>query len=471
MNCKFCNAELPEEITLCPACGKENAEEITEEVITQEEVLVEEAAAEFPEEAAEELTEEVVEETVEAVQEPAKPKRSIWVTILAVIGAVALLAVLAGAVIYGMRAGKSKAESYTVSDAKAERERSTVIAVVGDRELTNSELQVYYWQSINEFYTYMSYYMDVTSMGLDLSQPLDQQFYDEENGITWQQYFVDAALNTWHRYAALGELAESEGYQLDEESVAYLGTVAEDLESMAVSYGYASAADMLYQDMGAACDVEGYQRYVDLNYYVGQYFNTVYERVEPSLEELEQYYAENEDAVLALGIENDGSKYVNARHILLCPTDGSVDAETGMTVYTDEAWEACRESAQQLYDQWLAGEATEESFAQLAMERTEDPGSQSTGGLYTDIYQGQMVAEFEDWCFDESRAYGDSGLVKTDYGYHIMYFVSSEPTWVADLRSQLVNERSTALVDETVANTPMELFKNKIVLAETTVAE
>ena len=36
MNCKFCNAELPEEVTLCPACGKENAEEITQEVSAEE---------------------------------------------------------------------------------------------------------------------------------------------------------------------------------------------------------------------------------------------------------------------------------------------------------------------------------------------------------------------------------------------------------------------------------------------------
>ena len=34
-----------------------------------------------------------------------------------------------------------------------------------------------------------------------------------------------------------------------------------------------------------------------------------------------------------------------------------------------------------------------------------------------------MVPTFNDWVFDESRKPGDTGIVKTDYGYHIMYFV------------------------------------------------
>ena len=36
MNCKFCNAELEEDVTLCPACGQENAEEVAEDEMTQE---------------------------------------------------------------------------------------------------------------------------------------------------------------------------------------------------------------------------------------------------------------------------------------------------------------------------------------------------------------------------------------------------------------------------------------------------
>ena len=468
MNCKFCNAELPEEITLCPACGKENAEEIPEvDAMETEEAVAAEAAEEAAEETAEEAAEETTEETAE--EAPAKPKRSLWVTILAVIGGIALLAVLAGAVLFGMKSANKLAKSYTVSDAKAQKESATVVATVGTQELTNSELQIYYWQSIKDFYSYLSYYMDVSSLNLDLSKPLDEQFYDEEQGITWQQNFLEAALDTWHRYAALATEAEQEGFVLDAESEAYLADIPNQLEEMALTYGYTSAQEMLTKDMGAACDVDGYMRFIRTNYLVGQYYDSLYVKMEPTLEELETYYAENEEAVLAMGIEQDGSRYVSARHILFCPTGGTTDEQTGEVTYSEAEWEACREQAQTLLDQWLAEGTGEDGFAQLATIYTQDPGSQSNGGLYTNMTVGQMVKPFEEWCFDESRQYGDSGLVKTDYGYHIMFFVSAEETWIADLTSQLVNERSTALVEEIIAKYPIQTNMKKVVLCDTTV--
>jgi len=135
-------------------------------------------------------------------------------------------------------------------------------------------------------------------------------------------------------------------------------------------------------------------------------------------------------------------------------------------VLTEEDWEECRQQAQDLLDQWLAGDCTEESFADLAAQFTQDPGSQSQGGLYTDVYEGQMVKPFEDWCFDESRKYGDSGLVQTDYGYHIMYFVATEETWISELRSQMVSERSTELVEQTIEQYPMDVNLKKVVLCD-----
>ena len=65
---------------------------------------------------------------------------------------------------------------------------------------------------------------------------------------------------------------------------------------------------------------------------------------------------------------------------------------------------------------------TEDNFADLASSMTDDPGSAENGGLYENIYPGQMVANFEDWCYDSHKA-GDTGIVESEYGYHIMYFV------------------------------------------------
>ena len=75
-----------------------------------------------------------------------------------------------------------------------------------------------------------------------------------------------------------------------------------------------------------------------------------------------------------------------------------------------------KQEAENALQAWKDGDATEESFAALANKLSEDPGSNTNGGLYKQVYKGQMVSEFNDWCFDESRKAGDTGIVANDAG-------------------------------------------------------
>ena len=110
------------------------------------------------------------------------------------------------------------------------------------------------------------------------------------------------------------------------------------------------------------------------------------------------------------------------------------------------------EKANELLQQYNDGEKTEDAFAALAVANSTDSNA-SSGGLYTDIYRGQMVSEFEDWCFDPSRQAGDTGIVQTSYGYHVMYFVgqSENPYWYdqaeSSLKSDAYNEWYAAITD------------------------
>jgi hypothetical protein len=98
--------------------------------------------------------------------------------------------------------------------------------------------------------------------------------------------------------------------------------------------------------------------------------------------------------------------------------------------WTDEAKEAAKVRAEEILQEWAAGDATEESFAALAEKYSEDPGSSSNGGLYSNVSKGQMVEEFDAFCFDENRQPGDTGIVYGSNGgyagYHVMYFVATE---------------------------------------------
>ena len=106
-------------------------------------------------------------------------------------------------------------------------------------------------------------------------------------------------------------------------------------------------------------------------------------------------------------VKKDAS--VNVRHILL-------------TTETYETEEKALAKAEEILKTWNEGDATAETFGQLATDFTEDPGSAQAGGLYEDVTAGQMVPEFDSWIFDASRKVGDTGIVKTSYGYHVMYF-------------------------------------------------
>ena len=81
--------------------------------------------------------------------------------------------------------------------------------------------------------------------------------------------------------------------------------------------------------------------------------------------------------------------------------------------------------ANDILAQFNAGDRSEDSFAALAQENSTD--NAEAGGLYTDVRPGQMVDTFDAWCFDSARQPGDTGVVQTDYGYHVMYFVRSNP--------------------------------------------
>ena len=110
------------------------------------------------------------------------------------------------------------------------------------------------------------------------------------------------------------------------------------------------------------------------------------------------------------------------------------------------------DTANDILKQYTDGEQTEDAFAALAVANSTDSNA-SSGGLYTDIYRGQMVSEFEDWCFDPSRQPGDTGIVQTSYGYHVMYFVgqSENPYWYDQaenaLKSSAYDEWYSSITD------------------------
>ena len=352
--------------------------------------------------------------------------------------------------------------TYTVTDDEAIAEADVVVAKLGDMEMTNADLQIYYWMQVMSFLNENSYYL--TYYGLDYNQPLDTQIAMTTDNQTWQQYFLSSGLDAWSCYKVLAAEAKACGFdEENEEYQTYAAAVRTEVENSAISYGYESIEDMLANVVGPGSNAEAYYQYL-LDYYLGYlYFNALYEAKMPTDADIEAFYDANLSAYIDAGIEKDDSVYADVRHILVMPKGGTTDDE-GNTTYSDEEWEEARVAAQALLDEWLAGDATEASFAELAILNTEDPGSAENGGLYTYVAEGEMVPAFNDWCFDPERQTGDHGLVKTEYGYHVMYFVQSQPVWFVNAENDLLEAIGAEIVPALLENYEMSCDFSSMVL-------
>ena len=488
--CKFCQAELAENGTFCPNCGRNNAEDVQETVAAAEETVVETPA----EAAAQQTAAETAEAAAPAEEAKPEKKATPGKIALAVAAIVVLAAALIGLLMAGGKAapeediapaetalaeGTAETEmpatvpadgnpddetckgTYTVTDEEAKAARETVVARIGDAALTNGQLQVYYWSMVNSYLSSeMGYYIMMYGM-LDYTQPLDTQISYEDQTRTWQQYFLQEALEYWQMSLGLAEEAEKAGLTLTAEQQEYLDNMEANMTATAESYDM-TVEELLLHNVGPGAGLEEFNSFQELFSRGNAYYNQEVAKFVPTEADLEAFFAEHEQEYETSGVTKDG-KFVDVRHILIGLEGGTV-GEDGVTTFSEEEWANAEAKAQGILDTWLAGDKTEESFAALANEKSEDAGSNTNGGLYTQVYEGQMVTAFNDWCFDEARAYGDYDIVKTEYGYHIMFFVGSQPMWKAYAESDWKTEQTNNFVTQLTESYPMEVSYQDIVL-------
>lgn len=444
--CKYCQAELPENTTVCPACGKDNKEEkkmtpgktalVVAAVVVLAALVV---ALVYAGMNVVVTSEEQTEAAVETAAETEAPA-----TIPA----------------DGNPDDETAKGTYTASDADVIAAKDTVVAKVGDKTLTNSQLQMFYWTEVRNFLS--SYGAYASMLGMDTTKPLDVQTCAmADTPCTWQQFFLASALNTWRNYQAAAAEAEKNGYQLDAEMQAQLDSAVENLEATAEMYGFESAEALLKSDVGPGADLEDYKHFLNLYYTGSMYFSDLCEKDVPTDQEVEDYFTANEEAYAESGLTRD-NKTVDVRHVLIMP-EGATSENIRTETFEDAAWESSRQKAEELLKQFEQGDKSEESFSELAKAHSQD-GSAASGGLYSGVQEGQMVQAFNDWCFDDIRQPGDYGLVKTEFGYHLMFFVDSQPIWKESAKSDLISARANETLNGILEAYPMETEFDKILL-------
>ncbi len=154
--------------------------------------------------------------------------------------------------------------------------------------------------------------------------------------------------------------------------------------------------------------------------------------------------------LLFISVNDNHYNTVNVRHILFAPeVDEDADGDGTMDTSSTAATDAAKAEAEKALADWQAGDATEDSFAAMADEMSDDTAE---GGLYENVAHGQMVDEFNDWIFDEARKPGDVEIVDTQYGSHVIYFLSEGEDYrnsmiIDDLKDADYSDWSTAIVE------------------------
>jgi len=381
--------------------------------------------------------------------------------------------------------------SYTASGSSAKS-----VAFAGDGELTVGQLQGYYWAEAAQ-------YRRDHEDGPDWDEPLDRQPCGISSEVrSWQQYFLQEALDAWHTAQALIQhsldtpIQTEEAYQPNQEDhakyivdipateflygysekyrrntmhQAYLDGLGETLDVLAGEKGYPSSADMAQAAFGTSLeDLTAYAEHYNEGY---MYLTELSYEIQPSEDEIAAYFDAHASQMRDSGITKDSGNYVDVRHMLLIPgseeNSGAVSiGSDGKVSCTEEQWEACLQQAQGVLTRWKNKErGTEASFADIAHKTSQDTGTALDGGSLRRITKGQLIPELDSWCFDSGREPGDVQILRTDYGVCILYFSGTTPIWYAEAEDALKAEQLEALMEQIRQQYPMRVDYSAITLA------
>ena len=300
----------------------------------------------------------------------------------------------------------------------------TVVATVGELEITAGELL--YWaayggDSLSQYYNYYG----LTQMPWDTLA---------EDGSTLAETLKKDALNTAAIYAALPTMAQEEGLELSQEFIDY---VASGLENMSTALGGEEVA----------------------NYFFWQYplntemYTAMCESEEYSAMLVDHLYGENgtlapTDAEILAYAEDELNLY-SVKHILLAAMDTTTREPLDEKTVAEK-----KATAEDLVAQLQASSDPIALFEQLMHEYSEDPGLAGYPDGYLEVRPGQMVPEFEEASL--ALEVGQiSGVVEAEgTGFHIILRLPLEID-TANYREAYVSEKMSArqekwLADQTI---------------------
>lgn len=487
MICKSCGAFLSDDLTECPVCGNavldqvksefsdtetsvgssDNVSELVSEIQSKETIDLQIDDSPLTGEEIEEILEKEAGEEYDIIESnesdsanstgmrsdgiyidqmedsPVKTKKKLSLTSIITI-ILAILLVLSAFICVVLIAGNNEDSplngaynkvtgffSSVFSDNKTkEYGAKDVVAIFGDHNLTNAELSLYYYDTVYLYYVY--YYTYYGTAIFDVQTSLfDQEFSENQS---WGDYIVSSSIDTWKLTKIACDIIKNENFTIPEDKLTEIKNLKNNIETTATTQGYSSGAEYIKAQYGPFVTIDDYIKYYEESVYYDYYYNQMFES------RYRDYLDDNIDTL---------DKYnVSVRHILISPE-----------VEKDEASLAeAKLKAEQVLKTWQDGGATETLFIELVTEHSDDTASVPYGGLYEDFATGKMVQQFDEWSFDTTRKYGDCEIVETQFGYHIIFFITrTNPDAYTKAQSEVDN-----IFNDKASSMNFEKFLDKV---------
>lgn len=295
--------------------------------------------------------------------------------------------------------------------------RNTHAVTFGEHELNTVEFSYFYMDEISSYTqeVYNQYYQTYGSMWqmfllLNTNQPLNKQYYNEANNVTWADHFVDEAISTATRLYALYDEGKKNGFELEEDVQTSLDQYFASLEASAKNNG-TTWNKQLEATYGKGASAETYKAYYTANVYASSYFQEYCDSLEYTNDQLREYEKDK---------YKDYTSYSYAYYPLsinsyLSFLGGGTKNENGAITYTDEqkaaALAAAKKDAEALINS--GAKTTEELDAAIKKLDINKDNKNAASTPYEDVFYPELgTDEAKAWLSHADRKNGDMTTIE-----------------------------------------------------------
>ncbi len=234
---------------------------------------------------------------------------------------------------------------------------------------------------------------------------------EKEDGVTYFDIVVNRALELCVEFKLTKIKAQEAGFMPEGDDLNKIHSDVDDMADYYLSYyGTSLGAETRDEimELYIGMNVNEYKRFATEQRAVSDYASDYMEKLEPTDQDLEAFYKENEDQF----------RVVTVRHILF--KTSKTDKDGNSVAMTDAEKEEVRKQAESLMAKVQADIGAIEHYTKGWSEDTNQYGVPNNNGLYDVTSTASYAEEFLKWAVGRKAVSDQLELVETSFGYHIM---------------------------------------------------